>query len=353
MDKIYFKNFNAFRAIAASLVVFAHIIQHKKDFLPSFNNLIPIGTISVTFFFVLSGFLITYLLLKEKEKTQSIDFKKFYYRRILRIWPLYFATLIVGFILFYNQIELKALILSVFFLPNVALTYNMLPDAIDPIWSIGIEEQFYLFLPWLTLLINPVKKLARVLVIIIGLFIFLKLFSSLYNSIPVFNFINDYLYLARFDSMLIGSLGAIWYFNRNSSSGSIIFSPVIQVLVFLILLSVLYSNFYLNLPIIHPLYSILFLLIIINGGINPRSIINLDNKIMNHLGKLSYGLYLTHKLTLFFVFDFCFQISGQNMYLTLLLAYFASLIVSQLSYLIIEKFFLHYKSKFEVMRTSS
>src|SRR5690554_4577142 len=60
-----------------------------------FNN----GGVAVTFFFVLSGFLITYLLLKEKQATQNVSIKKFYFKRVLRIWPLYFLLVFIGLFL--------------------------------------------------------------------------------------------------------------------------------------------------------------------------------------------------------------------------------------------------------------
>ena len=99
---VYFRGMNALRFFAASLVVFHHAeqIRIKNDLFnlklfSFFNN----GGIAVTFFFVLSGFLITYLLLKEKFFSGSISIKKFYYRRILRIWPLYFLLVFLGTLL--------------------------------------------------------------------------------------------------------------------------------------------------------------------------------------------------------------------------------------------------------------
>ena len=95
----YFKGLNALRFFAAFLVVLHHAEQIRLKYgmfnlkqLSLFNN----GGIAVTFFFVLSGFLITYLLLKEQAYTSSISIGKFYTRRVLRIWPLYFLLVIIG-----------------------------------------------------------------------------------------------------------------------------------------------------------------------------------------------------------------------------------------------------------------
>ncbi len=100
---VYFKNLDGLRFFAF-LAVF---ISHATLFL-GYSNLSPAfysikkyilvnGDVGVSFFFVLSGFLITYLLLKEKDGYGKISLKNFYIRRILRIWPVYFTTILVGF----------------------------------------------------------------------------------------------------------------------------------------------------------------------------------------------------------------------------------------------------------------
>ena len=102
--KVYFKNLNAIRFIAASFVIVAHIEFFKKLFyLPNFfdNAVISIiGRLGVVLFFVLSGFLISYLLFVEKEVTKTISVRKFYIRRMLRIWPLYFLIILLAFFIF-------------------------------------------------------------------------------------------------------------------------------------------------------------------------------------------------------------------------------------------------------------
>src|SRR5690606_13477827 len=93
----YFNGLNALRFFAAYLVVLHHAEQirmkyglfHLKE-LSLFNN----GSVAVTFFFALSGFLISYLLLRESESTGTVAVRKFYMRRILRIWPLYYLLVL-------------------------------------------------------------------------------------------------------------------------------------------------------------------------------------------------------------------------------------------------------------------
>ncbi|MBK7690909.1 MAG: acyltransferase [Bacteroidetes bacterium] len=114
------------------------------------------GDTGVSFFFVLSGFLITYLLLKENEMTGKIDIKSFYIRRILRIWPLYYFCVIFSFLIFpllkahFGQTpdDASNRILCSIFLNNFD-RINVIPDAItlSVLWSVAIEEQFYLIWP--------------------------------------------------------------------------------------------------------------------------------------------------------------------------------------------------------------
>jgi len=93
---LYLPGLNGLRAFAALSVVFAHISQKG---IAEFGLLkilaYPIADFGVTLFFVISGFLITYLLLMELNKNKDIDIKKFYIRRILRIWPIYYLFIVI------------------------------------------------------------------------------------------------------------------------------------------------------------------------------------------------------------------------------------------------------------------
>ena len=119
-NQLYFKGLNEIRALAAFSVIFHHLELYKFrigikslfDF-PQLNYFIAnLGKNGVFLFFVLSGFLITYLLLQEKQTTGKISILKFYGRRIVRIWPLYFIILLIGFC----------------FLPFI---YNLIPGFFD------------------------------------------------------------------------------------------------------------------------------------------------------------------------------------------------------------------------------
>ena len=91
----YFNGLHGLRAIAAISILISHVSQPEYSNFSTSILKIKTGFDGVTLFFVLSGFLITFLLLNENKKSK-IDVKKFYFRRILRIWPLYFLITILG-----------------------------------------------------------------------------------------------------------------------------------------------------------------------------------------------------------------------------------------------------------------
>src|SRR5215203_4032689 len=158
--KVHFKGLNSLRFFAALFVVIGHIPLNQGSVglpNPSYGALFFRGAPAVSFFFTLSGFLITYLLLEERRRTGDVDVRSFYLRRVCRIWPLYFAVVFFG-LFFYNallpalgigyRVEYSlplAVLLYTFFLPNLMNSLYTVGGILNPSWSIGVEEQFYLF----------------------------------------------------------------------------------------------------------------------------------------------------------------------------------------------------------------
>ena len=177
MSKFYFRNLDGIRFIGALMVIIHHIEQNKSVFgiRNAWTNSViqSIGPLGVNLFFTLSGFLITYLLIHEYNSNKAIDIKSFYIRRILRIWPLYFLLIILGFFLLplvvpaeFNVFNLpnygQRLLLFCTFLPNVSYIVNGTTPFVHQLWSIGVEEQFYLVWP-LLILLSPGKKTSVLL----------------------------------------------------------------------------------------------------------------------------------------------------------------------------------------------
>jgi peptidoglycan/LPS O-acetylase OafA/YrhL len=292
MNKVYFPNLNGLRFFAAFSVMLYHFFG--KDIIN--------GHYGVVLFFVLSGFLITYLLFEEKDKLGVIEIKKFYFRRILRIWPLYYFVFLLASILFYISNEpassyLQSLPYYLFFLPNVAFVLDLSINYAIVLWSVGSEEQFYLVWPHLIKQFSP--KLLKYIFLII-------LFSwaigphvidyvnvhFLDNSKGVFVF-TKLLGRVGFGAMATGALLA-YYLKYEEGKLGLINNMIVQIASLGIVVLVWGLDLLPHTAISDAIYAFLFALIISNFAINPKVIINLENKLLNFLGKVSFGLYVYH-----------------------------------------------------------
>src|SRR5579871_4214634 len=158
---IYFPALDTLRGFfAASVVTFHFLLMHlwhvpDETKNAQFNRW-GFGAFGVPFFFVLSSFLITNLLLEEREKTGRISIAPFYMRRILRVWPVYFAALLVGQFVIVRLAHVEGtsiwLVPFLLFFANFGMSGLQMgapPMAYAALWSVSVEEQFYAVWPWL------------------------------------------------------------------------------------------------------------------------------------------------------------------------------------------------------------
>lgn len=373
-DVKYFKGLNALRFFAAYLVVIHHAEQirmkyglfHLKEY-SLFNN----GGLAVTFFFVLSGFLISYLLFKESDITNTISVKKFYFRRILRIWPLYFLIVIIGIIFLpyildfigysyslpysFNDVILYYILFSPFMV-NIFYGHHL----IEPLWSIGVEELYYIV--WAPLF----KFLRNYILPIIILIIFVRSLLMYASFLGYFDpVIQRLIKMLRFEAMAIGGLGAYLIYNYSSILTHFLFSRLSQFLLIIFVLLRIFAfkllvaqsvvfNFLFTTPVISQLViMIIFAWLIINISLNPKSIVRLDNKILNFLGNISYGIYMYHMLVIFGIVIFFKQYllimnSFPSSIIFYLLITTLVIIVSYLSKRFFEDYFLSFKKRFRI-----
>lgn len=364
--KLYFKNLNGLRFIAAFMVLICHIELNKKYFKLQNSREVTrfLGDLGVDLFFVLSGFLITFLLIKEKEFSSKINFKNFYVRRILRIWPLYYLIVILSlFILpkfnffyingdyfeFKNSVEaLKIIFLFIFILPNVLYLIKPINFSAQT-WSIGVEEQFYLVWP---LIINRFKNYKFIFssVIIAYWFFYFILIYTIGNDIPYVDFFKKIYTLFKIDILSIGALGAVLFNEKNKICDFINSNKVF----YLSILIVIVMYFYLpnQIDFYRIFYAVLFLIIILNLIMNEQLKDLFENKLFNHLGKISYGIYMYHQILIVFVINLSlkfFKIIGviENIVIYFFAISF-TLLISHLSYTYLEMPLLKIKDKFSL-----
>ncbi len=372
-NTVYFPSLNGLRFIAAALV-FIHHFPHIKcvrdtGFVLKNSFLQTLGGTGVTLFFVLSGFLITYLLLSEHQQINTIDIKKFYVRRLLRIWPLYFLILAVYLLYGHFSHELSPdffklqLALYLFFLPNVAHTIFASGGFPMQLWSVGSEEQFYLFYPWLlkyfrTNIIYYLCITPLVFIAIRGLLLYVILHYPAYNwhGVSVFQFLFDFSNAFRIDCMAVGGLFAYLLFTQHKLL-TVVYSTAAQYIAYAIILVLVATSF--KLPLIyHTVFSVLFGSIILNLASNKNSLLSLENVFFNHLGKLSYGLYMIHSFVLH-ITDVYFQryLTLNNGYatvgVTFVVTFIITIALAQLSYSYFETPFLKFKHKFSIITSGN
>ncbi len=377
MKKVYLKGLTELRAIAAFFVVFHHIELYKKreGFSSLFNTFLSdfiagLGKNGVYIFFILSGFLISYLLLIEKNRLKKIDVKKFYVRRILRIWPLYYFIVFISFAiipLLANNIEAlqnesyyygaikslqdspyTALILFLLFLPNLAVIFAAPVVGASQAWSVGVEEQFYLIWPHLFNKINKVSIFIIVLTLISLLPAVPYIISFFSESIA--EWATHMINILSIHYMAIGSIGAFLLFYKNATLMTVLKSP----LLFLVNTALFIGGLFYMLPwFLFGSIVALQILFIVQDGFR----FNLRSQFLEKLGNISYGVYMYHPMIMygcFAIFNSVFPVQDVTVYNVLIYIsiILITIIISSLSYKYFENWFIKLKkTKYTVIRS--
>jgi len=298
--KIYFPGLNGIRAIAALVVIFFHVNAtmwfYGSTPVHYFEKRDEMSRHAVVLFFVLSGYLITYLLIKEKERFGTIAIRKFYVRRILRIWPLFYAALILAVLVIpFNKFgqsvsyNLKSIGLYALFIPNFALMSGFKLPTIAPLWSIGVEEQFYAAWP---VCLKHIRNIFLFLIVFlftcIAIKVALLITGNVWSTFSInFNFFS-------YDTLAIGGIAA-WLYANNHPALKILYHPVLQIASWLFFaVSCVLGPFDIHYIINKEIYSIAFAIIILNVSTNPAALLKLRGKILDFLGRISYGMYVLH-----------------------------------------------------------
>lgn len=369
--KIYFPNLNGLRFIAAFLVIVHHIEQIKAilkidNYWGSSPFIGIIGKLGVILFFVLSGFLITYLLLAEEKSFKTISIKKFYVRRMLRIWPLYFLIVILAFIVLpnidlfilpgfdkdviYSNLPLKLFLYAIFF-PNLVLSLLGVVPFASHTWSIGTEEQFYLVWPVILKFVKR-QRILLMITIIVGYVLFnLSLSTHFTDFLPFKKTIRSFWSMFNIDCMAIGGIFAILLFQKskllNILQNSILFYSSLILVTILIIQGV-------HIPYIHyEVYSILFAIIILNFASNKSGKLSLENSVFNFLGNISYGLYMYHPIAIVLALVISSHLKYKENWLIYPLSFILTVAMASISYKYYESFFLKFKLMFSNIRSGN
>lgn len=290
----YLPGLNSIRLYAALSVVIHHVVSFSGDYhftanLDHITSFVVLsGAQAVTLFFVLSGFLITTILLREKQQTRTIEVKRFYLRRAARILPLYFLiialTLVTPALSKPDTIGLVSLLILS---PHVTILIGGWMGAARHLWSIGVEEWFYFTLP-------PLLKRIHVVVlawsVILIMFVLALLnpdaLAGVEPSTPMVEFLKS----IRFESMAIGALGA-WMYVTNHWLLRVVYTlevPTLLLMAFFVVIDIpqmFIGNF---------VFSWVCIVFILNAATNPKRRVNFEHPTLSKLGAVTYGIYMYH-----------------------------------------------------------
>ena len=331
VDKpVYFSALDGIRGLALAAVMFEHLVIHKGWF----ENL-HFGARGVGIFFVLSGFLIGYILMKQRyekeitgEQTKTI-LKVFYIRRSLRIFPIYYLLLGLMLVIGLPHYIYDYAGWYATYTANIKLIidqFTVWPTS--HFWTLSIEEQFYLIFPVL-LFIIPARHILKLIAGFIGIGIVSKMILHFQ-----YNYFYDYFTLSAFDYFGAGLLLAYMYIHEVKIKYAS-----------LALISLLALYVHLSFPIIDhygksfllktlPVIPAIFFLILYKSITDWNTNRFLNNAALRYTGKISYGMYLYHP---FVPFVRAYFIDINDIYLALAVDIAIVYIISTVSFYVIEQ----------------
>jgi peptidoglycan/LPS O-acetylase OafA/YrhL len=362
MAQKHIPSLNGLRALSIIMVICSHFYRHNffsDNFLVRYVKLwVFNGALGVNVFFIISGFLITTLLISERENYGKISLKNFYLRRTIRIFPAYYFLLLVYFILqLFGLLHLSARN----WLSDITYTKQFFPDSDNEtghLWSLSVEEIFYLI--WPIVFIKSKSNSIKIILFLITVITTARIFQ--YNY-PIPKYVSTI--YSTGDALLVGCLFAINYdeivgFVGKMKNWNLLLFPAIIVSVFIFAhlyylssaepqtktssnLNAMQALSYSLLGNI-GLFTNLLIGLIIVYSINIKSLWSgfLNLPFMEYIGKLSYSIYLWQQL---FTQDKSFF---HKMPLLILVSFI--FLSACFSYYIIEKPFLQLKKRFATFK---
>ena len=363
--KLYFKNLDASRFIAFLLVFLAHCfisedleVKNSDSFIAVYNWG-KVGVLGLEYFFVLSSFLISIIILEEKKQRNSFHLGNFLIRRSLRVWPLYFLILIIGIVAISSGKLLNMQVSPlppwpylVFFIINFYIieSGSEFLFFIAILWSISVEEQFYLI--WSLFMKFLKLRFDLFCWILIAISIVFRFYNLSDSASLYFHTVST---LGNFG---IGGLLAWAIHNKSSLIIKISCIPAKAVLLIygILVLSIVFYHQLIEITAFQLFsrcyYSVLFAFLILDQVMGQNRIFNMGKfKLINYLGKISYGLYCFHGVVVTAMILLLRQsVVKESLVMSLIVwpivIFILSVLLSHLSYRYFEQYFLRLKERF-------
>lgn len=346
-------NLEALRGILALLVLVGHVDLMQAYFGLLHETMKPfiyhLGRVAVTGFFVLSGYLITLTLLSNREKGQW-NLRDFYMRRLFRIWPMYYLVILLAILVLPHITALKftvpALITDVrthtgyywfylLFLPQVPVSNVAVLPFAEPTWSVGVEELFYLVIPFV---LSRVKtKLPAKLIGFIIAYQALKYYLFYGYHLSNDTFVAGMLVLHRYDAIALGCLLGYLRFKNHKLFGLVKAWHVLAAIIGMFV----YIHF---IPYTNAEYfacAICFAVVIAYLATRPKGVISY--KPLVYLGTISYSFYLLHEIGVVYFVNLL-PSKGSNL-LIYVGAIVVTTVIASFTYFFIEKPLMNFANK--------
>jgi peptidoglycan/LPS O-acetylase OafA/YrhL len=354
---IHFPDLDGLRAIAAFAVILYHIggwvvfpstiAWERTLYLLSFAE--HGGELGVLFFFVLSGFLITYLMLVERERTGRLHIGRFYLRRVLRIWPLYFLTLLVGFAICPSGPDAAATpLMYAAFLTNFDHILHGDPDC-GPLgiqWSIAVEEQFYLLWPLFFAVVGGHRAFPWLLLLLVT--------GSEAYALQASAQVAHYHFVANLRYLTAGALIATLLHEHGDRVQRLLarWPTALHATTHALGLSLLFVGWRAApvhsgvLAVLHVYTVLYFLYVLVHQTHGPISMLHLRHApVLGWLGRISYGLYLMHMFVIYAVLHLL-PWPPERGWVAATVIVAVTILVSYASHRTIERYFLGLKHRY-------
>jgi peptidoglycan/LPS O-acetylase OafA/YrhL len=289
---VFYEKIDGLRCLAIVAVMVHHIAS-------IFSTYIDWGYFGVDLFFIISGFLITLILIRAKGSFKS-SLGRFLARRSLRIFPLYYLVLLILAIIGHPVVirEIGYLLTYTF---NYRYPSIQEGNPVGHFWSLGVEEQYYLFWPFIVLGLKKNMKLLIGVTMVIITFAYSQIMFNIIPSISIYNYTG---LPARMGSLGLGSLGAMLFFNSSQQLDFLLRNRVIELVWILVWVVSIIFKYQLGIGV-----GSLFMVLKAANGSFSLGFINsfLSHKLSLYIGRISYGLYVYHVIVIYYFTPYLFD----------------------------------------------
>lgn len=302
---------NGFRALSILIVILSH---------SGFGDQVP-GGFGVTIFFFLSGYLITTLLMQESNRNATINIKHFYLRRFFRLAPALIVTILIAYALVLlgflsGGATLTGFLAQSFYFYNYYALffegYSKVPSGTSVLWSLAVEEHFYIMYPLMFSLLLPRLEYRKIGLFFVFLCLVILSWRYYLTLNPLFN--PDRTFYAtdtRLDSILFGCILAVMKNPMIDKKNNGYLDKKDWIMLFvcfgLLLVSLVVRNVQFRESFRYSLQGIALMPIFYLGITKSQSLLYkiLNLKLLNKLGELSYSVYLIHFIVINVILLFC------------------------------------------------